>query len=521
MPVVGARSRGRARAAIAAAIAFATVTAVACTNGTDQVAVAPALGSAPPSPSRPNIVFVLTDDLSTNLLPYMPHVEALAKQGMSFTNFVVSDSLCCPSRASILTGNYPHSTGIFINHGSTGGFFEFQKRAEDKHTFAIPIQARGYRTAFMGKYLNEYYSTYPAPAALGEWTPPQATYVPPGWEQWDGVGNGYQQYNYLLNHDHHVKAHAHRPKDYLNSVLQSYGTSFIGNSAAQHKAFFLEVASFTPHTPNTPAPRDAGTFAGLTAPQDPSFGKAPVDAPGWLANGGARIPFTKTAYKLINNRFRQRVEAVQSVDRMVGALEDRLASTGQLANTVFVFNSDNGYHDGEHGLYPGKMTAFDTDINVPLIVVGPGIAAGSTNNDLVQNIDLAPTFEQLTGATPAPSVEGRSIVPLLHGRQVPWRTLQLVEHEGPDLAPDDPDVQTPQEGNPPTYQAIRSARFTYVHYVDGDTEYYDRLIDPYETDNLAPTLSAERAAQLQSWLTALHECKGAAQCWQAGQPPGV
>jgi N-acetylglucosamine-6-sulfatase len=501
-------------------MAFATATAVACTSG-QPVSVAAGQSSTPPSPSRPNIVFVLTDDLSNNLLPYMPHVQELAKQGMSFTNFVVSDSLCCPSRASIFTGNYPHSTGIFINHGSTGGFFEFQRRGEDKHTFAIPIQARGYRTAFMGKYLNEYTATYPAPTALGDWTPPQATYVPPGWEQWDAVGNGYAQYNYLLNHDHHVKAHAHLPKEYLNSVLQSYGTTFISNSAAQHKPFFLEVASFTPHTPNTPAPRDVGTFPGLTAPQDPSFGKAPVDAPSWLANRGARIPFTKSGLDLMNNRFRQRVEAVQSVDRMVGALEDKLAFTGQLANTVFVFNSDNGYHDGEHGLYPGKMTAFDTDINVPLIVTGPGIAAGSTNNDLVQNVDLAATFEELTGATPPPTVEGRSIVPLLHGKKVPWRTLQLVEHEGPDMSPDDPDVQTPQEGNPPTYQAIRSARFTYVHYVDGDTEYYDRLIDPYETDNLAPTLSAARVAQLQAWLTALHECKGGAQCWQAGRPAGV
>ncbi len=246
-------------------------------------------------------------------------------------------------------------------------------------------------------------------------------------------------------------------------MLQHYGTTFIDSSAAQHKPFFLEVASFSPHTPDTPAPQDVGSFPGLTAPRIPrSTGSRSTRRDGWLD----RAPFDQAGIDFINDRFRQRVQSVQSVDRMVGALEEKLASTGQLANTVFVFSSDNGYHDGEHGLYPGKLTAFDTDINVPLIVSGPGIAPGSTNKDLVQNVDLAPTFEELAGATPPPTVEGKSIVPLLHGKHVPWRTLQLVEHEGPDVAPTTRTCRRFRAGNPPTYQAIRSATFTYVHYVE-------------------------------------------------------
>jgi arylsulfatase A-like enzyme len=447
----------------------------------------------------------------------MPHVQELARQGMTFHNFIVDDSLCCPSRASILTGNYPHTTGIFMNHGSDGGFSEFNKRGEETDTFAIPMHDRGYRTAFMGKYLNEYHATYPAPEPLRNWTPPQATYVPPGWDEWDAVGNGYPQYHYLLNHNHQVRTYGGAPNAYLNTVLQNYGTHFIEQSAAKKAAFFLEIASFTPHTPDTPAPQDVGTYPGLTAPRDPSFGTLPENTPAWLDK---RTPFSARQLKVIDTRFRMRVEAVQSVDRMVGALEAKLAATGQLQNTVFVFSSDNGYHGGQHDLMPGKMTAYDTDIRVPLIVTGPGIAPGSTNSDLVQNIDLAPTFEQLTGATPAPSVEGHSFVPLLHGAHPPWRSLALVEHQGPDLARNDPDGQNYAEGNPPTYQALRSSNFTYVRYVNGDHEYYDRTSDPYELDNLWDTLPPARVAQLNSWLDGLHTCQGGAQCWQAGRPTG-
>jgi arylsulfatase A-like enzyme len=509
--------RWRARTGLAMAAAVLALVATACTSTFTHAQPAPpkSAPTAPPSPSRPNIVYVLTDDLSSDLLPYMPHVAALAAQGMTFTNYTVADSECCPSRASIFTGDYPHTTGVYINEGSAGGFEAFNHLGNAPRSFAIPLRDRGYQTAFMGKYLNAYYASYPAPKALGDWAPPEVTYVPPGWDEWDAVGLGYKQYNYTLNHDHKVISHGTRPQDYLNTVLERYGRRFIKHSADEHTPFFLEVASFSPHTPNTPAPQDAHKFARLTAPTDPAFGHIPAHAPHWLA---MRKPLTPGDLKLIDQRFRARVRAVQSVDRMVAGLEAKLAATDQLNDTVFVFNSDNGYHEGQYDLLPGKLTAFDTDVNVPLIVTGPGIAAGSVNNDVVQNVDLAPTFEQLAGATPSPAVEGHSLVPLLHGEQVPWRQFALIEHRGPDVNPHDPDVQTLAEGNPPSYEAIRSPRFTYVRYVTGETEYYDRARDPYELDNLAPSLSTARQQELTGWVNALHNCSNGAQCWQAGQP---
>jgi arylsulfatase A-like enzyme len=173
---------------------------------------------------------------------------------------------------------------------------------------------------------------------------------------------------------------------------------------------------------------------------------------------------------------------------------------------------------GEYRLLPGKFTAFDTDIRVPLIVAGPGIRPGSVDNHVVENVDLAPTFEQLAGAVPPDTVEGRSLVPLLHGESPPWRTLALVEHHGPDDTRGDPDRQNQRSGDPPSYEAIRSPQFTYVRYETGDAEYYDLTTDPGELDNLAATLSPARRAQLDAWLDALHTCQGGPQCWRAGRP---
>ena len=353
---------------------------------------------------------------------------------------------------------------------------------------------------------------------LGEWTPPWVTYVPPGWNGWDVVGNGYIQYNYLLNHNHHVIKHGTLGTDYLNSVLQHYGTQFITDTAAQQRPFFLEIASFSPHTPSTPAPADVGTFAGITVPQGPAFDRLPTDPPSWLAS---HTPLSILDMARLDGRDSGNGSSrSKSVDRMIGTLEQTLKATGQLKNTMFVFSSDNGYHMGQHGLRAGKLTAFESDVRVPLIVAGPGIAAGSTNDDIVQNVDLAPTFEQLAGATPPPSVEGRSLVPLLAGEHPPWRSLALIEHVRPPNTSDDPDKQSYGAGNPPTYQALRSARFTYVRYVNGDREYYDRTRDPAELNNLAPSLTAARIAQLNRWLNALQTRANGAQCWDAGRPRG-
>jgi N-acetylglucosamine-6-sulfatase len=410
-------------------LALTAVAAVALLAGAAGTHATLAATGAPAA-TRPNVVFVLTDDLSWNLVAHMPQVQRLQADGLTFNDYTVTDSLCCPSRSSILTGRFPHDTGVFTNGGTDGGFDYFHGHGEEAHTFATALQASGYRTAMMGKYLNGY-----RPAATQGGTRP---YVPPGWSEWDVAGNGYPELNYNLNENHSVVHYGNRPRDYLTDVLAGKGAAFVASSAAAHQPFLLEIATFAPHAPYTPAPRDADSFPGLTAPRGPAFDTLPTDAPPWLA-GRTRLTPTETA--AIDTGFRRRVQAVQAVDRLIATLRAALARAGVAGDTYLVFSSDNGHHMGQYRLNPGKMTAFDTDIRVPLVVAGPGVAPGSTSAAQVQNVDLAPTFQSLAGTTVSSTVDGRSLVPLLHGGSgTGWRTTALVEHHGPDTLAGDPDL---------------------------------------------------------------------------------
>ena len=225
-------------------------------------------------------MFILTDDLSMDLLPYMPHVLAMEQQGLSFSNYFVSDSLCCPSRASTFTGNFPHDTGVFSNTGADGGFQKFHDLGEEQHTFAVALQNAGYRTALMGKYLNEYMQVPPS-SGIPE------NYVPPGWSEWDVAGWGYNEYDYDLNENGTIRHYGHEPSDYLTNVLADKAVSFIDGAAGTSTPFFLEVATFAPHFPYTPAPEDVGRFRDLRAPEPPSFNRLPTNAPRWLAAHGS------------------------------------------------------------------------------------------------------------------------------------------------------------------------------------------------------------------------------------------
>jgi arylsulfatase A-like enzyme len=474
---------------------------------------------APPSgpgatPDRPNIVFVLTDDLSWNLVPYMPHVLALEHRGMTFTNYTVADSLCCPSRATIFTGEFPHNTKVLSNTAPGGGWDRFRTTGDERHTFATSLEAAGYRTALYGKYLNAYQPSTPSSGPLG------GAYVPPGWTGWGGVnGGGYAEFNYEMGVGvdgyGKVQRFGSAPDDYLTSVIERFGMQFAGNSIGAGQPFFLELASFAPHRPYVPAPRDTGTFAGLQAPRPPSFGRLPTDPPPWMRSFA---PLSNREQGRINAEFARRVASVQAVDRMIGDLERLLARRNELQNTIFVFSSDNGYHMGEHDLWPGKQTAYDTDIRVPLIVAGPHIAQGVTSPVMAENIDLAPTFDALAGAPVPRSVDGRSLVPLLHGQKVPWRSVALVEHSRSLPSASDPDAQLPKQGNPPSYDALRTRSYLFVRYRNGGAlEYYNLRADPQELHNIAASLSPARVAQLEKTLAALTSCREAA-CWRAAQP---
>ncbi len=461
----------------------------------------------------PNIVFVLTDDLSMDLLRFMPQVQALQSRGLTFDNYFVSDSLCCPSRSSIFTGNFPHDTGVFTNAGPDGGIGAFYAHDNEQSSFNVALHDAGYRTAMMGKYLNGYLQ---GPTR----SPVPSTYVPPGWDRWDVPGYAYSEYNYTLNENGRLRHFGHRPADYLTDVLARKGVQFVNGSSAEDKPFFLELATFAPHSPYTPARRYAHDFPGLQAPRPPNFDVLPTNPPQWLAS---HPPLGPGRIALINRAFRRRVQSVQAVDDMLKRLQLALSADGQLSNTYIVFSSDNGLHTGEYRLNPGKLTAFDTDIHVPLVVTGPGVPVGVSTDAMSENIDLAKTFEEI-GGTAMPS-DGHSLLPVIAtsgegvgGTPVDWRNAILVEHHGPDLddgGDTDPDSQDRLSGNPPTYEAIRTPDFIYVEYHDDEREFYDLRTDPYELHNVVSSLSATQLAHLHDELIALENCHSGEACWAA------
>lgn len=494
--------RTRRPAALAALLLLALA---ACTPGAADPPDAAASDGTGPT----NVVVVLTDDLAMNLVQYMPAVQQLARDGTTFSQYTVTDSLCCPSRASILTGRFPHSTGVFTNSGDDGGVETFRAKGNETATFATALKAKGYRTALMGKYLNGYQPTTEKGGS-------QASPVPPGWTEWDVAGAGYKNFDYDLNENGRVVHHGSAPADYLTDVVSAKGSGFITAAAKAKAPFLLEIATFAPHSPYTPAPADEKSFPGLRAPRTAAYDTLPAAAPAWLAD---RPALTPKQQRKMDADFRSRAQAVQSISRMLTSLRATLGKAGVADRTMVVFTSDNGFHMGEHRLTSGKQTAFDTDVHVPLIVAGAGVPAGRTVDRPVQNIDLAPTFEALGGVTAPATVEGRSLLPLLRGEGVDgWRTAALIEHHGPNAAKDDPDAQDRGSGTPTTYAAMRTATATYVEYADGGREYYDRRTDPDQLRNTASTLPTATAAKLHAALAALVACRGGASCWAAGHP---
>ena len=257
------------------------------------------------------------------------------------------------------------------------------------------------------------------------------------------------------------------------------------------------------------------------SPRTSAFAAAPEGGtPQWLSR---LPPLSPSDISAIDRDFRKRAQAVLAVDRMIGDLETAVEASGQADNTYFVFSSDNGYHMGEHRLMPGKMTAFDTDIHVPLIVTGPGVSRGRILDEVVENIDLCPTFAELAGVAVPASVDGHTLVPLLREEPIPaWRSLALVEHHGPlKQEAEDPDTPAIRSGNPPTYGAIRSRDWVYVEYDDGTREYHDRTSDPAELQNTFWSLSPVTRRSLSAALAALRGCQGGQACWESARFPST
>ncbi|MET8986636.1 sulfatase [Nonomuraea wenchangensis] len=447
------------------------------------------------SASRPNIVLIVTDDLEAGTLAYFPHITRhLVRKGATFDRFFVTNSWCCPSRASILRSQYVHSHGVLTNTAPEGGFDRFHTLGLESSTIGTWMQAAGYRTALMGKFLNH----YPGRTAT-------ETYVPPGWDEWAvPVTNLYEEYGYRLNENGALTDRGWGQEDYLSDVLAEKSRQFIKSSG---RPFFLYLAPIAPHSPANPAWRHEEAFPHVTAPRTPSFNQADVSAePLWLRG---RLPLSQEQIDAVDRRHRARLRAMLGVDDLVGAVVDALRDSGHLDDTYIMFTSDNGFHLGTHRLPQGKTTPYEEAIRIPLVVRGPGIRPGSRIGHMGATVDLAPTVADLGGATPPPFAEGRSLKPLLKGgKPAVWRHNALIEFHRP--ANRSSARQTPV----PAYTALRTEHYTYVRYVTGEKQLYDLRTDPYELQNLAATADPKLLANLDVRLDTMARCTGAS-CRQA------
>ena len=439
---------------------------------------------AQPPTKPPNIVFVLSDDEDLGIHAHMPKVKALIENhGAMFENFFTTYPLCCPSRASILRGQYPHNTLVLGNLPPEGGFLTFRRLGLEESTIATWLHAAGYRTAFYGKYLNGYTET-DAP--------------PPGWDEWHAANNdGYFNVNYKLNENGNVVAYGGAPEDYLTDVIAGKAADHIRRFSAEGRPFFLYVATFAPHSPYNPAPRHKGMFDGAQLPQPPTFNEDDVsDKPGFIQEL-ARLNDDQIAE--ITTHYRQRLECLQAVDELVAALVGALEDTGELERTYIVYASDNGFHLGAHRMLEGKDTAYEEDIRVPLAMRGPGIPKGRTVSGMALNIDLAPTFAAWAGIKPPEFVDGRSLMPLLDDPGTTWRKSFLIQRLG---------LEADERLEPANALAIRTERYTYIAYNNGEREMYDLATDPDQLQSIEPTADQALIHALAARLTELRSCQG-------------
>ena len=351
---------------------------------------ATARGPDSPSSARPDVLLIVTDDQRWDTLDAMPIVqEQLVDRGITFSNAFVSNPLCCPSRASILTGNYSHTTGVYRQTTPYGAFESFR----DGSTLATWLHDAGYTTGLFGKYIDAYQNG----ALTG--------YVPPGWDRWVSfVHSGY--YDYGLTVDGHPRFHGQNPdEDYSTVVLGDAAEEFI-LTAPEGRPLFAEFAPAAPHDPAIPEPRFEAAFRDLEPWRPANYDEADVsDKPAYVQV----LPrLTREWMAWIDGLRRKQFQTMMSVDEQVGRLLDALETTGRLQDTLIVFTSDNGLLWGEHR-WMRKEVPYDEALRVPMVVRYDAIGIGSrVEESLVLNIDIAPTIAALTGVD-APATEGNDL----------------------------------------------------------------------------------------------------------------
>jgi len=422
-------------------------------------AAKPVARSKDVSDQRLNVVLILSDDERSDGTAVMRNVRnLLADHGVTFTDMHVTTSMCGPSRASILTGQYSHHTGVTDNFGPHS--YPAFKAGEESNDLGVWMHKAGYETALVGKYVNAYTDGFVHHA------------IPPGWDDWQVMDSVPMEayYNYSINDNGRLVHYGNKPSDYSTDVLTHKAVQFI--QGARHP-FFLYFAPVAPHLPAIPAKRDQGKLENIAPLHDPAFNQRNIGKEPWrfwhkkLLSAGAQL--------YVNHvRIRQE-ESLLALDRGVRSIVQALRARHELSRTVILYTSDNGFLWGEHRL-GGKVWPFEESTHVPLIVRTPWTTTPVRNNQPVLNLDLAPTISELAGVKPGLPEDGRSFVPFLHGERVPWRHAFLEEYLGKDLL---------HKGGPPPYVAVQTRRNLYVEYKNGWRELYNLKKDPWELNNLA------------------------------------
>lgn len=473
------RAAATSVAAVLVAAATTSMTAAGTASEAARPVSAPLTAGSSPAPARPNIVFVLTDDMRDGDLAHMPITRRLlVEQGLEFTDAISPHPLCCPARASLVTGQYAQNNGVRHNRGPHGGFAALDPTQEASLWF----RRAGYRTGFVGKFLNGYGPHDVQPA---------------GWTSWDALTKRvYDYHDFTMSNDGQPESFTDA---LLTDVIAERTEALTRRFARTGDPFVIYSWHLAPHyrigpegrEPPPAAPRDRGLFRGESPPAASHRvldRRRVADQPRYFRG---RRPWSG---RHLEREHRARLRALQPVDRAVGTLVRTLEEEGVLDDTYVVFASDNGFLLGEHE-FVGKNVLSEPALQVPLVIRGPGVPRGVKSDLPATLVDLPATFAALAGLAPAWTVDGASLAPTLRGEPQLFRDTTL--------------VQTGSDGGDGwAFRGVRTDRYLFATG-SGEGVLYDRSVDPDETTNFYtdPAYARVRAA-LEQRRAALVDCHG-------------